>query len=381
MKLSKKYIFLATAIVIIACVLIFYLSGTKSKSEKIGSEIFTAKKGNVTYFTEQTGIIKAQVGAIVKVGTRATGTLTHLKYQVGDYVKKGELIAKIDDREILANVRNAEAVVEEQRRDLESKEAQYAYARLNYERETRLLEKEFTTRDSVDKAKRELDVAMAQVQLGKAKVKEVIEKLKTLEVSLSYTKIYAPISGYVSTVSTQEGETVVSGLSAAILITIIDPSKLEMWIYVDETDIGRTKPGIKVEYWVDTYRDKRFTGKIDMIYPQPEIKDNIVYYLAIVKIDPKDAALLRPEMTTHVRIIVEEKTNVLVVPNNAVRFEEGRNVVYINKGKAKPERRTITLGIRDDVFTEIISGIVEGERIIIPVMKKVQPNSVPGVKK
>jgi multidrug efflux pump subunit AcrA (membrane-fusion protein) len=185
----------------------------------------------------------------------------------------------------------------------------------------------------------------------------------------------------VSTVSTQEGETVVSGLSAAILITIIDPSKLEMWIYVDETDIGRTKPGIKVEYWVDTYRDKRFTGKIDMIYPQPEIKDNIVYYLAIVKIDPKDAALLRPEMTTHVRIIVEEKTNVLVVPNNAVRFEEGRNVVYINKGKAKPERRTITLGIRDDVFTEIISGIVEGERIIIPVMKKVQPNSVPGVKK
>ena len=381
MKLSKKYIFLIIAVVIIAGGLIFYMTGKKNKSEKTGGQTFIVKKGNVTYFTEQTGIIKAQVGAIVKVGTRATGTLTHLKYQVGDYVKKGELIANIDDREILANVRNAEAAIDEQKRDLESKDAQYAYAKLNYEREARLLEKEFTTKDSVDKAKRDLDVARAQVQLGKAKVKEAVEKLKTHEVSLSYTKIYAPISGYVSTVSTQEGETVVSGLSAAILITIIDPSKLEMWIYVDETDIGRTKPGVKVEYWVDTYRDKRFTGKINMIYPQPEIKDNIVYYLAIVKIDQKDAALLRPEMTTHVRIIVEEKTNVLVVPNSAVRFEEGKNVVYIARDKGKPERRAVTPGIRDDSFTEIVSGIAEGERIVIPVAKKAQTSSTPGVKK
>jgi RND family efflux transporter MFP subunit len=381
MKMSMKYIILVIVVIIIAGGLIFYFVSKKGTSEKTRSETFIVKKGNVTFFTEQTGIVKAQVGAIVKVGTRATGTLIHLKYQVGDYVKKGELIAKIDDREIVANIGNNQALIEEQKRDLESKVAQYEYAKVNYEREARLLEKEFTTKDSVDKAKREMDVALAQVELGKAKVKEAVEKLKALEVSLSYTKIYAPISGYVSTVSTQEGETVVSGFSAAILITIIDPSKLEMWIYVDETDIGRTKTGVKVEYWVDTYRDKRFSGKISMIYPQPEIKDNIVYYLAIVKIDPKDSELLRPEMTTHVRIIVEEKINVFVVPNNAVRFEEGKNVVYISRGKEKPERRTVTPGIRDDRYTEIISGLAEGEQIFVPSIKKTQPNSAPGAKK
>jgi RND family efflux transporter MFP subunit len=378
--MKKRYIILGIVVAVIAGALVFYLIGRKGKTEKTG-ELFVTKRGNVTYFTEQTGIIKAQVGAIVKVGTRATGTLTHLRYQVGDYVKKGELIAKIDDREILANLRNTEAQIEEQKKDLEAKEAQYVYSKANYEREVRLLEKEFTTKDSVDIAKREMGVTFAQVELGKAKVKEAVEKLKALEVSLSYTKIYAPISGYVSLVSTQEGETVVSGLSAAILITIIDPSKLEMWIYVDETDIGRTKPGMKVDYWVDTYRDKKFPGKIDMIYPQPEIKDNIVYYLAIVKIDSKDTALLRPEMTAHVRIIVEEKTNVLVVPNNAVRFEEGKDVVYLIKGKEKPERRAVIPGIRDDSFTEIVSGLAEGERIVIPVVKKAQPNNTPGVKK
>jgi multidrug efflux pump subunit AcrA (membrane-fusion protein) len=185
----------------------------------------------------------------------------------------------------------------------------------------------------------------------------------------------------VSAVSTQLGETVVAGLSAAILITIIDPTKLEMWIYVDETDIGRTKPGLKIEYWVDTYRDKRFYGKIDMIYPQPEIKDNIVYYLAIVKIDPKDTAFLRPEMTTHVRIIVEEKKDVLVVPNNAVRFEEGKTVVYF-KTKDKTEPRQVTPGVRDDRFTEIITGLKEGETIVIPTMAKKPPQSAsPGPKK
>jgi len=332
---KRKYIVGAVIIIIIAGILIYLFAGKRDNAEKTGQD-FAVKRGNVTHFTEQTGIIKAQVGAIVKVGTRATGTLTYLKYQVGDAVKKCELIATIDEREFLANIRNTEATIESLKKDLEAKQAQYAYSKTNYERELSLLEKEFTTKDSVDKAKREMDVAYAQVEYGKAKVKESTERRKALEVSLSYTKIYAPISGYVSAVSTQLGETVVSGLSAAILITIIDPSKLEMWIYVDETDIGRTKPGKKIEYWVDTFRDKRFYGKIDMIYPQPEIKDNIVYYLAIVKIDPKDTVFLRPEMTTHVRIIVEEKKDVLVVPNNAIRFEEGKTVVYL-KGKNKTE--------------------------------------------
>jgi len=380
MTVKKKYIVIGLIVLIIAGILIYFFAGKKGNEEKTGQD-FTVKRGNVTHFTEQTGIIKAQVGAIVKVGTRATGTLTSLKYQVGDAVKKGELIATIDDREILANIRNTEATIESLKRDLEAKEAQYVYSKTNYEREISLLEKEFTTKDSVDKAKREMDVAYAQVEYGKAKVRESIERRKALEVSLSYTKIYAPISGFVSAVSTQLGETVVAGLSAAILITIIDPTKLEMWIYVDETDIGRTKPGMKITYWVDTFRDKRFNGKIDMVYPQPEIKDNIVYYLAIVKIDPKDTVFLRPEMTTHVRIIVEEKTDVLVIPNNAVRFEEGKTVVYL-KGKDKTEAKQVTLGIRDDKFTEIVKGLNEGETIVIPaVVKKPPQNASPGSKK
>jgi len=361
--MKKKIIYAVIALCIIAGLIIFGFA-RKGDRQKAG-ETFTVKKSNVTYSTEQTGIIKAQVGAIVKVGTRATGTLDRLKFQVGDRVKKGDLIVEIDDREILANVRNAEAAVEEQRRDLEAKKAQNVYNQTNYEREQRLLTREYTTRDSVEKAKRELDVSRAQVELGKAKVREAEEKLKAIKVSHTYTKIYAPITGYISAVATQEGETVVSGLSAPNLITIIDPAKLEMWIYVDETDIGRVKPGLRVEYWVDAYRDKVYKGVVDRIYPQPELKENIVYYLAIVKIDPADALTLKPEMTSHVKIIIEEKKNVLVVPNGAVRFEDRKNVVYV-RSAGKMTRQEVVPGVRDQHYTEIISGLSEGQEVIVP---------------
>ena len=126
-----------------------------------------------------------------------------------------------------------------------------------------------------------------------------------------------------------------------------------------------------MEYRVDAYRDRRFSGNIGLIYPQPEIKENIVYYLAIVKIDPKDTTLLKPEMTTHVRIIISEKTDVLVVPNGSVRFESGKNIVYV-KSKDKTERKEVIPGIRDDKFTEIITGLSENEHVVIPTVKRLE---------
>jgi HlyD family secretion protein len=369
MRIKRSYIIAGVIICCAAIALIVVFVTRKAGTAKPSGDLFNVTRGNVTEFTEQTGILKAQVGAIVKVGTRATGTLISLPYQIGDYVKQGELIARIDDREIAANIRNAEAQVVEQRRDIEAKEAACAYDKSNVEREERLLRLEFTTQDSVDKARREFDVSRANLELTKARLLQAEERLRTLQINLSYTKIFAPISGYVSAVTTQQGETVVSGLAATSLITIIDPAKLEMWIYVDETDVGKVKPGLKIEYWVDAYRDRRFPGTISMIYPQPEIKENIVYYLAIVKIDPKDAVVLKPEMTTHARIIITEKKDVIVVPNNAVRFEEGKNVVYVKNGRDQ-EIREVTTGIRDDRFTEIRSGLKAEEKVIVPVLKK-----------
>lgn len=395
---TKISIIIAVLIIVLILMYFFFFREKKTEITYIPAKV---TKGDITRVVEVTGIIKPQVGAQVKVGTRATGTLMKLRYQVGDYVKKGELIALIDDRQILSDLENAKASlryaednyklikdtyplkISEQESVLKSMLAQKEYALTNLNRQNELFKKGFATQDEVDRAKKEADVAVSnyeqafatlkrlkeefgrQLELAQSNIDQAKARIKNLEVNLTYTRIYSPINGIVSQVATQEGETVVAGLSAPNLITLLDPNLLEIWIYVDETDIGKVKVGLPIEYKVDAYRDKIFTGKISAIYPQPEIKDNIVYYLATVKINPEDAKFLRPEMTTHVKIFSETKKNVLLVPNSAVKFEKGEYIVLVPKEKDKNQPVPVKVGIRDEKMTEIISGLKENDTILI----------------
>src|SRR5207248_1630317 len=119
---------------------------------------------------------------------------------------------------------------------------------------------------------------------------------------LDYSKIVAPIGGVVASVATQEGETVAASFAAPTFVTLIDLSRLEVWAYVDETDIGRIRVGQPARFTVDTYGDQEFAGRVTAIYPRPEIRDNVVNYVTVIRFDPPRDRTLRPEMTTTVRI-------------------------------------------------------------------------------
>jgi multidrug efflux pump subunit AcrA (membrane-fusion protein) len=354
------------------------------------------ERGNIRGVLVETGILKPQVGAVVKIGARITGTVVSMKVKIGDRVKAGDLIALIDDRELRKNIDRQKAALESARWTLDQvdltfpqrikeAEANYRYAKVNHEREQKLMEREFTTGDAFDRArsqyqaqeanvKRLRDEYRTQLQISKARVEELDAQLKQLEVSLSYTRIDAPIDGVVSDVTIQEGETIVTGLQVANLVTILDPTRLEMWIYVDETNIGRVEVGQAVEFYVDTYPERSFEGKIQRVHPQPINKDNIVYYLAIVQLTPSDAEVLKPEMTTHVRIIYEQRDDVLTAPNAALKYEEGKQVAYIVTGTNQVEKSIIRSGVRGENRTEILSGVKEGDllatKIILPIEGK-----------
>lgn len=350
------------------------------------------KLGSIRGVLVETGIIKPQVGALVKIGARATGTIVEMKVKIGDRVAQGEIIALIDDREIQKEIERLRAALASARANLSQVEltyperikearANFNYARVNYNREKELLQYEYTTRDAVDKALSDLQATQAnlkrlqeeyhtQLSMARANVAEIEAGLQRQQVNLSYTRIVAPIDGVVTEVTAQEGETIVTGLQVANLVTVLDPSRLEMWIYVDETDVGRVAMGQQVEYYVDTYPDKTFHGTIDKIYPQPEIKDNIVYYLAISKVPEAEALFLKPEMTTHVRIIYKQVNNALTAPNAAVKFEQGRQVAYKVLGPDQVVKVELQIGIRGEDDTQIIAGVEEGDvlatRLIIP---------------
>lgn len=355
----KKVLIIVIALMLAAGGFFLYKKFFVKPSIKI-LETAKVEKDSIRGVLVETGIIKPQVGAVVKIGARATGSIFRMNVKIGDRVKKGQVIAIIDDREIVHAIEQQRAVLNEAR-------ANYDYARANYEREKELVKHEYTTKDAVDKAK-------SQFEAAKAKIDDITAQLKQLETKLTYTRIYAPIDGVVSDVTAQEGETIVAGLQVANLVTVLDPTRLEMWIYVDETDIGRVRPGQKVEYYVDTYPNKLFYGTIEKIYPQPVVKDNIVYYLTIVKVTKKDALLLKPEMTTHVKIIFDEKRDILTASNAAIKFEKGKQIAYKVLGPDKVQKVELKIGIRGEEKTEIISGVKEGDelatKLILPVTAK-----------
>lgn len=359
-------------------------------------ETAKVEKGDIRGVLVETGIVKSQVGAVVKIGSRATGFIVQMNVKIGDRVKKGDLIALIDDRETQEKLRRQQAALEGARRTLAQVELTYPqrikealanlnYAKINYGREKELLKSEYTTPDAVDKAENQAkaleanakklqDEFTTEVEITRAKIEEISAQIKELEVTLSYTRIYAPIDGVVSDVTLQQGETIVAGLQVANLVTIQDPSRLDMQIYVDETNIGKTRIGQPVEFYVDSFPERTFRGSIDKIYPQPQIKDNIVYYLAIMSISREDAAFLKPEMTTHVKVIFEEKKDVLTAPNAAIKFEEGKQVAYKVVGQNKVEKLELKTGLRGEDLTEILSGAQEGDevatKIVLPVVAK-----------
>lgn len=396
MGVNKKILLIIVAALLIVGGFFIYSKFLVKPGIKV-IETARVERGDIRSVIVETGIIKPQVGAVVKIGARATGEIVRMNVKIGDRVKKGQLIALIDDREIQKAIEQQNAALKAAHTTLSQIEltyperikeakANYEYAKINSEREIELIKHEYTTQDAVDKAKSQFEAAEAnykrlqdeyktQVKIAKANIEDITAQLKQQEIKITYTKIFAPIDGYISDVTAQEGETIVTGLQVANLVTVLDPTLLEMWIYVDETDIGRVKVGQVVEYYVDTFPDKLFHGKIEKIYPQPIVKENIVYYLAIVKVTKEDTAFLRPEMTTHIKIIAEEKRGILTAPNAAIKFEKGRQIAYKVTGPEKVEKIEVTVGIRGEEKTEVLSGLNEGDEL---ATKLILPEERPG---
>ncbi|HQF38026.1 MAG TPA: efflux RND transporter periplasmic adaptor subunit [Opitutaceae bacterium] len=234
------------------------------------------------------GVIKPQVGAEVRVGSQLSGVVRRLHVQVGDTVAAGQRLAELDDRELLAL--HAKAVA-----DHRLALAELHYAAANLERQRAIAAARAISAGDLDMAERAHAVAGQQVAAAQAAVDYA-------QIQLDRAIITAPIGGVVASVATQEGETVSASFSAPTFVTLIDLRRLEVWAYVDETDIGRIEPGQHATFTVDTYGAEEFSGAVTAIYPKAEIRDNVVNYIVVLRFEPRAGRTLRPEMTAIVRI-------------------------------------------------------------------------------
>jgi macrolide-specific efflux system membrane fusion protein len=351
-KIMKKYYLLTGIILVVVLSALLWLfvfnSGTKDEKQIITTVVTRRDIGSTVLAT---GIIKPKVGAEVKVGSRISGVVRKLRANIGDFVKSGQVIAEIDDAELRAKLNQNIAAVNKAK-------AEFEYAGLNLERQKSLLEQNYISQQAYDLAENSFKIAEAQLKQAEANA-------EVAKVQLSYTSIYALTSGVIASVSTQEGETVNAGMSAPTFVNIIDLTRLEVQVYVDETDIGKIEVGQEVSFTVDTYSDTDFTGTVIAIYPKAIIQDNVVNYVVVVEINDFQNKILRPEMTATVTIRLETRKNVIAVPSKAIIRERGeRFVTVVEDDVHKP--RKIKTGWYDSNYTEVLDGLTEGETLVLP---------------
>ena len=354
--MKRFFLFSIVCAAVAAAALGIVRANTKSRAADMQSaETVKVTRRDIGSVVKATGVIKPIVGAEVRVGSRASGVVKRLVVRVGDRVQQGQLLAELDSRELIARRDAAEAA-------LQLTKANMGYSAIDLRRKHEL-------NDAGVIARSELDLALQANAVALQQYKQAQANLADANTLLGYTRIFAPFSGIVESVTTQEGETVAASLAAPTFVTLLDTTRLEVRAYVDETDIGRVHVGQAVVFTVDTYPDYPFEGRVTAIYPQAEIRDNVVNYVTVIRFLPPRDYTLRPEMTTTVKIALEQRKRALTLPIRAVRHEENRQFVMVRSGDIA-ERRWVTTGLRDDSYCEILDGLREGEEILTATTRK-----------
>jgi macrolide-specific efflux system membrane fusion protein len=349
---KKKKMGIAAAFVVIVIALVISVSLSRDGNGKSETAVTTAvvEKRDMGSLVQATGIIKPKVGAEVKVGARMTGKVEHLYANIGDKVKKGQVLVRLEQDDLKARSDQAEAVY------LEAK-AVFDKAKIDLERDKPLAEEGYISQQNIDVLQNVYDTTKARVM--KAKADQDYAKAQ-----LSYATITAPISGTIASVTTQQGETVAAGLSAPTFITIIDLSKLEVNAYVDETDVGKISVGQETLFTVDTFADKDFKGKVTAIYPRAVLQENVVNYITLISIENSEGKL-KPDMTANVTITLKKKKGVLVAPGAAIVREGGKKFVMLRAKDGKNSRREVKTGWKEGSYLEITSGLKAGDVVLV----------------
>ena len=358
-------------LIIFFCTLgILSLNSCSSEGDKTEYKTIRAVKQTFSPAVTALGAVKPEVGAEVRLGARIPGKVEHLYANIGDFVKKGQVIAELEKDELKATVEKQQAElnsakinlasrkklgpieIEKAEADLSRFKATYELETLEYERQTTLFNENITSRQILDLTNEELLVAKADLEassktlalisdmleenlkLLNAQVESAKATLRISEVELSYATLHAPIQGIIASVSTQEGETVAVGLSAPTFVTIIDLGRLQVETYVDEVDIGKIKIGQKATFTVEAFPSIEIEGEVVGINPKAILKENVVFYNVLVKSQKPSLDMLRPEMTANVSIFLKTSEDILMVPASSVKKSGGIDSVYlIENGK------------------------------------------------
>ncbi|MDH2998732.1 efflux transporter periplasmic adaptor subunit [Pasteurellaceae bacterium LFhippo2] len=329
------------------------------------------KVGNLDKSVLATGSVRAIQRT--EVGAQVSGKITKLYVQLGQQVKKGDLIADIDSETQQSNLNTAQAQLSSYKTQLNARQVALSVAESNYNRMSKLYSQKSASLNEVESAKNELASAKANLEDVKASIQVAQISVKTAQTNLGYTKIVAPISGVIVSVPVSEGQTVNSNQTSPTIVQIADMSKVLIKFEIAEGDIGQVKENQPVTFTTLSNTERVYQGTINSVdptlttladnnYSETSGNSNAVYFYANAIVDNADHSL-RIGMTTQGRVVIAEKNDVLLVPTTAIKKRGKESYVQVLEN-GQPVEKVVETGLADSSHTEITSGLNQGEKII-----------------
>ena len=407
-RIGQYPVWSAIIILVVAFLLYSVLTPTPREYEYISEPV---TRGEVLRKVSASGKVRAL--NTIKVGAEVSGQITKVYVDFNTPVTAGQVLAEIDPTRVRARVEQSEAQVALTKANLQQSVANVGRARADLEiqerdfaRQKALADRGFVSKAGLDIAQSKLNsarnavlVAQAQSQSGNAQIRQGVAELSSAKLDLNRTVIVAPASGVIINKLVEPGTTVAASFQTPNLFEIAsDTTKMQVEASVDEADIGQIREAQDVNFTVDSHPNYIFKAKVRQVRQAPVETQNVVSYLVIIDVDNLDGKLL-PGMTANVEIITGVKTNVLRVPTNALRFrpraedrekapkektpvapakkEDPRPVLYLASIDAyKPAKRQVKTGLEGDDFTEILSGIKSGDKVLVRA-KSLKPKLTP----
>lgn len=377
--MKKKYLYYGSALILVILVILAF-TFFKGAEETYSFETAKVGKGTIANTITATGTLEAI--KTVSVGTQVSGVIEKITVDFNSQVKKGQLLAQLDETPLMAQLDQSKASVDQA-------ESQVKYMKATFDRYKALIQKKLIAQSDYDLAEYNYNNSLASLKNAKS----VYDKNK---INLAYARIYSPIDGVILNRAVDEGQTVAASFSTPTLFTIAnDLTQMRVEAKIDEADIGQIRMNQRVKFTVDAYPELKFDGSVSEIRMQPVVTNNVVTYTVIINAPNPDIKLM-PGMTASTTIFVNEKTDIPVVPGKALRFSPDQTIyssylktlpgevtqkmpktapvvdakdtkstyVWVKNG---PEilQREVKIGSNDGISYELISGLNQGDEIIL----------------
>jgi RND family efflux transporter MFP subunit len=319
-------------------------------------ELGTAKRGDLAaHLTVVGNLIGLQT---VDVAPRTSGRLLSVNVQLGDRVRRGQVLAKVEDREIVEQVRAAEASQEVAKATIRQREADLNVSQLNFERSKNLFSRGLLAKQALDDAESRYIASVAQLDLSKAQLSQNDARLQELRINLQHTSVTSPVDGFVGKRNVDPGAMVNTNTAIA---SVVEISRLKLIVNVVEKDLRMVTAGDVGIVEVDAYPGEKFNGRIARVAP---VLDPATRTASIEIEIPNSDARLKPGMYARISLTVEERKNTLVAPKNAVIDFENKRGVWMPSEDRRAHFVPVTLGIEGPEQIEILAGLKEGDRFV-----------------